>query len=1090
MLLIACCRVIKGAPELAGSRKIRSSGLPDHACRSACKNAAVSAGPSTVGLVGREPQLTQLHEVIERARESGAVALVVGQAGIGKTSLVRAIAGRTGRRVGWGTCLDSPSAPGYWPWTQALNALARTVGLAHARDTASDDLALLGVIVSALNDPENGSEGSVPLLLWDATARWLQALAVQGPLLIVLDDLQWADDSSLALFEFIATSCRIPGVCLIGLHRPDALSAQARERLSIVVSHADHIQLDGLDADAVHSLVGRVVGAPVSAGLSADIHRRSGGHPFFVRELALTTVNAAASTNTAPPASVPGAVREAIERRLRHLSGSTLGVLEVSAMIGNEVLPDVIVQILGLESGELEAAIHEALAAGVMVTGDDGELRLAHDLLRETLATRVDPVRRVVTHQAIAAALEQRIELGFVANAAEIARHFTNAIGVDGPQRATRWALAAASDDSRALAFTEAAGHLRRLRASAAAARVVIAVDAMIDVLIAEADALVRSGSPLDAKGLLRVAHDLAQHSKDVHRLASVALAATQLGSQFSARRDDVIADLEEALTELAAADLAMEARLTATLARELQHSVASDRPRAEPLSRRALELGRQSDDADALLACLLARHDVLWTPGTAQERVSVAQEIIVVSRRLRDPEREAQGLLLLANAELERGSALYLAALDECLVLLDELGQPRHRYTAETRRAAVDMLHGDLDSAAHRIEMATALGRRIREPDTDNVRMSQMLELVRARNRTEELQAFAIEAVQHWTGAPVHANAVAAGFHARAGDLERARWHTMAVLDLGTWRADRSYLWSVFVRELSWAAIALHDHDLCTALFNDVEPLVGGCGVNGAFVAFAGSYAQTAGMLTAELGRGSVSDVLLADARALYERLGARLWLAEVESARAASAEHTRSATSNASLKWMGAFWEITFDGRRASIADSKGLRDLASLLAKPGVDVHALELMGSSDRSGAAGTLVDRAALDSYRRRLVDLDEDVHEAERHNDGGRVERLALERDALLAELKQVTGLGGQPRQFANHPAERARKAVSARIRMAIATIGEVLPQVREHLDRTIVTGNQCRYAGSDTVSWTVSTNLELKVRPRSDNGI
>lgn len=1044
----------------------------------------MSAGPSTTGLVGRDPQLALLHEVIGRARDDGAVALVVGHAGIGKTSLVRAIAGRTGPRVGWGTCLEGPGAPGYWPWTQALNALARAVGLAHARDIAGDDLALLGVIVSALNEQGSGSDGSVPLLLWDATARWLQALAAQGPLLIVLDDLQWADDSSLALFEFVATSCQLPGVCLIGLHRPDELSVQAQERLSVVVSHAHHIQLGGLDADAVHSLVGRVLGASMSAGLSADIHRRSGGHPFFVRELALLAANAAS------PTSVPGAVREAIERRLRHLSEPTLTVLEVTAMIGNEVLTDVIVQVLALASGEVEAAIHEALAAGVMITGDDGELRLAHDLLRETLATRVDPARRVVTHQGIADALERRNERGFiVANAAEIARHFTNAIAVDGPLRATRWALAAASDDGRALAFTEAAGHLRRLRAGAATAGVVIEDDAMIDVLIAEADALVRSGRPLDAKGLLRVAHDLAQHSKDARRLASVALAATQLGSQFSARRDDVIADLEEALNELADADPAMEARLTATLARELQHSVASDRPRAEPLSRRALELGRQSDDANALLACLLARHDVLWTPGTAEERVPVAQEIIAVARRIRDPERQAQGLLLLANAELERGSASYLAALDECLVLLDELGQPRHRYTAETRRTAVAMLRGDLDEAARQIDASTALGRRIREPDTDNVRMSQRLELVRARNRTEELQAFAIEAVQHWTGAPVHANAVAAGFHARAGDVERARWHTMAVLDLGTWRADRSYLWSVFVRELSWAAIGLHDHDLCSELFDDVERLSGACGVNGAVVAFAGSYAQTAGLLAAELGRDAASGVLLARAHALYERLGARMWLAEMDRARDGSAERARSGTSSASFKRMGAVWEITFAGRQASIADSKGLCDIASLLAKPGVDVHALELMGSSDRSGGAGIVADRAALGAYRRRLAELDEDADEAERHNDSGRVERLASERDALLAELKRVTGASGQPRHFANHPAERARKAVSARIRMAIATIGDVLPQVREHLDRTIVTGNQCRYAGADTVSWTVSTEPELITEPPERHG-
>ncbi len=493
-----------------------------------------------------------------------------------------------------------------------------------------------------------------------------------------------------------------------------------------------------------------------------------------------------------------------------------------------------------------------------------------------------------------------------------------------------------------------------------------------IDVLMAEADALARAGSPSDARGLLRAARDLAARAGAPDRLAMVAVAVSHLGAQFSARRDDVIGELSQALSAVTGADPGLEALVSATLARELQHSVADDRPRARPLSERALALGREAGDAETLLACLLARHDVLWTPGDGAVRAEVAREIVAVAEHARDEERRAEGLLLLANALLEEGSAAYLPALDACLDELDRLGQPRHRYLAETRRGALALLRADLDQAATRIRAARILGEHIREPDTANVWMSQRLELIRARAQPEELARFAADAVAHWTGAPIHANAVA-GFLARAGDLDGARRHVATVADLGGWQTDRSYLWSVFVRELAVAAVALHDQALCAELLADLAPLGATCGVNGALVAFAGSHAHTAGLLAAAAGRDG--RALLGQARAVYQRLGAAGWLAEVDH------ELTGGRRSQAarSLRRQGRTWQIIFDGRQVAVPHSKGLADLAVLLAKPGQDVHVLDLYASPDRSGPAGQLADRRALTAYRQRLHELDNEV---------------------------------------------------------------------------------------------------------------
>ncbi|HEX8769167.1 MAG TPA: hypothetical protein VF711_00210, partial [Acidimicrobiales bacterium] len=736
---------------------------------------------------------------------------------------------------------------------------------------------------------------------------------------------------------------------------------------------------------------------------------------------------------------------------------------------------DVVARALRVSTLTVEAAARDAVEAGVLEPTGAG-LCFTHDLLRETILDRLDASRRIALHQAIGSALEERMARAGQITPAELARHFIAAIPLDGPERAVRWALAAASADCVALAFHEAAAHLRRLRAAIADAGVDLADDQLFDIFMAEADALSRAGATLDARGLLRAAHDVAVRGNDPDKAARVALATAQLGARFASRRDEIVAELEAALAAITGTDTVREAQLTAALARELQHSVPEDRPRAGPLSERALELGRRAGSPATLAACLLARHDVLWTPGAADERAEIAREIAAVARAAGDDERHAEGLLLLANALLEGGSPAFEAALDACLAILDRLAQPRHRYVAETRRACVALLRGQLDEAAERVETAAVLGDRIREPDTGNVRMSQRLEIVRARHQPDELPAFAAEAVDHWTGAPIHAHAVAAGFLARAGDLEDARHHVATVVDLGTWRGDRSYLWSVFVRELAQATAALGDRPLCSELLDDLRPLALSCGVNGAVVAFVGSHAHTAGLLAAALGQPDASRQLLEKASEIYRRLGARGWLAEVGRDLAATHALAEAPPPTASMRRRAAVWHITFNGRSATVPHTKGLADIARLLIAADTDIHVLDLMDAGDRSGRPGTLTDRQALDTYRKRLADIDSEADEASRHHDDGRAARLEAERGALLDELRRVTDVQGRPRQFANHPAERARKAVTARLRDAIRKLEPLLPDLAVHLERSIVTGTFCRYRQDDGTVWEIDT--------------
>lgn len=1024
-------------------------------------------------LVGRDLLLEALGKLVDRVGGGERVsALVAGEAGIGKTSLLRAaasLAAERGVRTAWGTCLDIDGAPGYWPWTQALDGFVRAGGVDAVRATAGEDAALIASIVPSLGDAARGeATGRDRMLAMDATSRLLERLAEQGPLIVVLDDLQWADESSLELFGFVAGSPRSAALGLIGAYRETELSPAARRRLSPIASRGEHIYVEGLDVAAVRRLAERVIGERVEPDQAAALHRRTGGHPFFVRELLLL----GGSSSGTPAERVPVAVRGAIDRRIAQLPEPTVEVLEVTAVDGLALRPDVVAAALGRPAVDVERAARPAIEAGMLTSTDNGA-RLVHDLLRETLLDRIDAGRRLQLHQSIGSALEARVQRGAQVAPADLARHFVAAVALDGPERAVRWALAAAASDGASLAFGEAAGHLRRLRSALVEAAAEIDDRTMVEVLIAEADALARAGAAIDARGLLRHAADVASRAGAPEQLARVALATAQLGARFATRRDDIVRQLDQALAAVAGADDALEARLTATLARELQHSVAEDRPRAGPFSERALEVGRRAGDPATLLDCLLARHDVLWVPGTGDQRSEIAREIVAVALAAGDEDRHAEGLLLLANSLLEQGSPAYEAALESCLTALENRGQPRHRYTALTRRACIALLRDRLDDATRLIDDAKELGERIREPDTGNVYMSQRLELVRARGSSEELAAFATEAVNHWTGAPIHAHAVAAGFYARAGDLDAARRHLVAVLDLGTWRADRSYLWSVFVGELAHAAIALDHRHVCDQLLEDLLPLTGSCGVNGAVVAFAGSHDHTAGLLAAAVGQSGLAERLLAQAKATYRRLGAVGWAASILDRRAAAPP--MAGRQPASMVRRGAVWHLSFAGRATTVPHAKGLADIARLLAAPGTEIHVLELIDTSDRSGPAGPMVDRKAIASYRRRLAELDAEVDDAGRDNDLERHARSEAERQALLDEVVRVTGTRGQARQFANHPAERARKAVTARVRDAIARLDPLLPELAAHLDRAIVTGTYCRYRSDSTV-WHVDS--------------
>ncbi|MFC7658070.1 hypothetical protein ACFQV8_19040 [Pseudonocardia benzenivorans] len=238
---------------------------------------------------------------------------------------------------------------------------------------------------------------------------------------------------------------------------------------------------------------------------------------------------------------------------------------------------------------------------------------------------------------------------------------------------------------------------------------------------------------------------------------------------------------------------------------------------------------------------------------------------------------------------------------------------------------------------------------------------------------------------------------------------------------------------------------------------------VVGGC------AAYHGAVDHHLGTLEVALGRTAAATEHFTNAIAQHDRLGTAAW-AELS---ATALEQLRPAEPpRDAFRLVDSVWRLAFDGREAHLPDSKGLGDIATLLAVPGRPVHVFTLLGREAPATGADPVLDRRAVADYRRRLAELDAEIAES----DGDSAERASAEREALIAELRAATGLGGRARRLGDET-ERARKTVTARIRDALRRIERVHPELASHLREGVHTGTTCSYAPDTPRRWTGGTS-------------
>jgi len=666
------------------------------------------AGQAT--FIGRRQELRSLEQQLAAALAGTArIVLVAGEPGIGKTRIadeVATLAVERGVRVLWGRCHEGAGAPAFWPWVQIFRAYLRDGDTEAIRQQMGAGAVEIAQIVPEIRDRLPDLPAPAPLepeqarfRLFDAIGGFLQRAGESLPLVLILDDLHWADAPSLLLLRFLATQARDARLMVLGTYRDVELD-EGHHLTRVLLTLARERQpepmiLHGLDATDLAGVIRITTGSELDSAVLSAVHRQTEGNPFFATEIVRLLVTDGSLDQPHWPGAgrltIPPTVRETVNRRLERLSPPCLDLLGVAAVVGREFDLSLIGNVSGLPRSDVFGIVEEAAAARIVagLATPLGRYRFTHALVRETLYDRLSSSRRILLHQQVAEALEEIWAGHPEPPLAELAHHFAEAAPSGDPERAIRYAVRAAERSAELLAFEEA---LQHYEAALAALRLGQQVDGTreCDLLLALGDTLLTTGEPrrvVDdvAPAALARAEALSDHARasracqlaieGLFRYGVVTAAATPEWRRWAERAD-----------RYATPDTADRVRADVALAFHHFNGLSDI---AWELSVRALALARRLDDPETLASAAFAIVNWPWrTRPQWDERLRVSAEFAErsdagVSARTRGRLLFRSGMAFLSAGDRDRaevawreGEALIPQTRDPLLRLYTVIGE------------------------------------------------------------------------------------------------------------------------------------------------------------------------------------------------------------------------------------------------------------------------------------------------------------------------------------------------------------------------------------------------------------------------------
>ena len=419
-----------------------------------------------------------LNEALDDAMSGhGRLVMLAGEPGIGKTRTAQELASYAeaqGARVLWGWCYEQVGAPPYWPWVQPIRSYVQNTDPDQLRSQMGPGAADIAEAIPEIRDklpdlarPPALEPDQARFRLFDSFITFFKRAAQTQPLMLVLDDLHWADKDSLLLLEFLARQMEGSRLLVVGCYRDVELSRQhpLSETLSELAREPVFRRelLRGLSRDDTGRYIQAVIGQSPPRDLVDRIHAHTEGNPFFMTEvLRLLSDRGELITEQADGVqdiSVPEGVREAIGQRLNRLSELCNQMLTTASVIGRQFnfrLLDAVIGGMTEEQGL--AAIDEAVSARLIeeVPGGTERFQFSHALVQRTLADELTTTRRVRLHALVATSMEEQYGGDAEAHAAELAYHFAQAEPVLGPEKLVRYSLLAGERALAAYAWDEA----------------------------------------------------------------------------------------------------------------------------------------------------------------------------------------------------------------------------------------------------------------------------------------------------------------------------------------------------------------------------------------------------------------------------------------------------------------------------------------------------------------------------------------------------------------------------------------------------------------------------------------------------------
>lgn len=857
--------------------------------------AAASPNQGPVRLLGLATELGILFEALELAEQGRPqTVLVTGEPGIGKSSLCAEVAEQARRKgvlVVWTRGVEGEGAPAYWLWRQVVRGLLDQWSDSDLERYLDDDAPHVAQFFPEiarrldLKPPPSSSDPEADRFRqYFGLVAFLRRVATTSTLMLIHDDLQWADEPSLRLLELVTD--QLADVRLLTVAAYTDRTAPGNRQLAHTVAglarkiNTTRITLRGLSRSQVAAFVESVTGTTAEPSVVDAVSATSEGNPFFVRELVrlLADEGRLAGRGFDGRMSLPRSVRDVIRRRVDLVSADCAALLELAAVVGRDLRLDLLVRVSTQPRERILSILDEAIDAGLIVMPPDRAHRytFSHNLIRRAVYESLNVAVRVRLHLAVAEALETEPN----PNLAEVAYHLAEAGPWGSPTRTVCVTRRAAEQAVAENAYEDGA-RLYRVALDALELDTAAPVRPRIELMLAEGDALWRSGNIREARAQVQEATRLAIHADDRDQVACAARRLANIWSESGVidRQDTTVLRTALDLTE----DVQQAARAEMYSRLAIEQCYAEDPALSMPESETAVRLARESGDPRATAFALVARRYALAHPTLIEYRLAAITESCRLAAEAGDVELGLRARMLRLLDLHELGMAA--EARIEALRLVQETAsslQPQFMGLGSAVGAFHTLVRGSFEQARRHIDATLRWAEWSGRRAMTQAGLFQLTALYREQGRVVEVLPRVRESAGQYLLIPGWYSMLAA-LYLDLGESERAREVLDELEDFAPASVVRDTTWLANACLLAESAVRLGDTKRSAQLYEQLIPFGGRAVVAGIATPLVGLGAldRTLGLLAAMGERWEEADAHLAAAVRFDRKTGARPWAA-----------------------------------------------------------------------------------------------------------------------------------------------------------------------------------------------------------------